>query len=104
MLTIPASVASAPEARTPATRADASISPVSRGSRPTTVDPYPDPRTRPTAIARSGVTSTFAIPRIPEEPNSRTAGLSAPLSKPLPPGAEFSVSNTVLKNHLRIIK
>src|SRR2546426_11290651 len=84
VLTIPASVASAPEARTPAISAEASISPERRGSRPTMVAPNADPRTRPTARARSAVTSTFAIPRIPEEPNSRTTGQSSAFSKPFP--------------------
>src|SRR5881397_2493793 len=78
---MPASVASAPEARMPEINAEASISPVRRGSRPTIVDPYADPRTLPTESAKSGVTSTLATPRIPEEPNSRTLGQPPRLSK-----------------------
>src|SRR5437867_4109008 len=70
--TRPASIAGAPEDKTPAVSAWTSIGPVTRGSRPTIVLPYASPRIIPTRSARSGVTSTFPSPRIPDEPNRRT--------------------------------
>src|SRR5437867_2397117 len=70
--TRPASIAGAPEDKTPAMSAWTSIGPVTRGSRPTIVLPYPSPRIIPRWRARSGVTSTFPSPRIPDEPNRRT--------------------------------
>src|SRR3990172_4218051 len=71
--TTPASTASAPALINPAARADTSIAPVVRESRPTIAAPYNSPTAFPTARVRSGVTSTFARPRMPEEPNRGTA-------------------------------
>src|SRR2546422_11125267 len=71
--TKPASTADAPAERTPAPSAWTSMGPVIRGSRPIIVSPYWSPRIMPTRRARSGVTSTFPMPRIPDEPNRGTA-------------------------------
>jgi len=61
-----------PTERTPAEKAEASIGPEIRGSRPTTTSRWREPTARPTSIKSSGVTSTFATPRIPEDPNGLT--------------------------------
>src|SRR5438132_11250618 len=68
----PASTADAPAERTPAPSAWTSMGPVIRGSRPTIVSPYRSPRIMPTRRARSGVTSTLPMPRIPDEPKRGT--------------------------------
>src|SRR5438552_727910 len=70
--TKPASTADAPAERTPAPSAWTSMGPVIRGSRPMIVSPYWSPRIMPTRRARSGVTSTFPMPRIPDEPKRGT--------------------------------
>src|SRR3989454_10190517 len=70
--TKPASMADAPAERTPAPSAWTSMGPVIRGSRPMIVSPYRSPRIMPTRSARSGVTSTLPMPRIPDEPKRGT--------------------------------
>src|SRR3989475_8870538 len=70
--TKPASMADAPAERTPAPSAWTSMGPVIRGSRPMIVSPYRSPRIMPRRRARSGVTSTLPMPRIPDEPKRGT--------------------------------
>src|SRR3990170_3996894 len=93
--TIPASVASPPAERTPAHSDAASMDPVVRGSRPTITVPYSSPSVLPMARARSGVTSTFASPRIPEEPKRATRGNGARVEIPsrVPRGRRRSAAN-----------
>src|SRR5919198_122820 len=74
----PASTASPPALRMPATRALSRSRPEARGSRPTATSGRPDcwrssapTAARPSASASSGVSSAFASPRTPSVPKSR---------------------------------